>query len=60
MSERMQREWRFYLEDLIDFAAKVPVSADGLDQKGFLASGVTYDATLRNPEKTREKVQNTE
>lgn len=50
MSERVQREWRFYLEDMIDFAGKVLSYTDGLDQKAFVASGITYDATLRNLE----------
>ena len=50
MSERAQREWRFYLEDMIDFAGKVLSYTDGLDQKAFVSSGITYDATLRNLE----------
>jgi len=50
MSDASQREWRFYLDDMIDFAGKVLVYTDGLDQAGFVASGLTYDATLRNLE----------
>ena len=50
MSDTGQREWRFYLDDMVDFAGKVLVYTDGLDQPGFVASGVTYDATLRNLE----------
>jgi len=50
MSERVQREWRFYLEDMIDFAGKVLSYTDGLDQEAFVSSGITYDATLRNLE----------
>ncbi|MBA2882246.1 uncharacterized protein with HEPN domain [Desulfosalsimonas propionicica] len=33
---------------MIDFAEKVMAYTDGLDQAGFEASGMTYDATLRN------------
>lgn len=50
MSDASKREWRFYLDDMIDFAGKVLVYTDGLDQAGFVASGLTYDATLRNLE----------
>lgn len=50
MSDASQRQWRFYLDDMIDFAGKVLVYTDGLDQAGFLANGLTYDATLRNLE----------
>lgn len=46
MSDASQREWRLYLDDMIDFAGKVLASTDGLDQAGFVASGLTYDATL--------------
>lgn len=44
------REWRFYLEDMIAFAQKVRSYTDGLEQAGFVADGLTYDATLRNLE----------
>lgn len=50
MSDASQREWCFYLDDMIDFAGKVLAYTDGLDQAGFVASGLTYDATLRNLE----------
>ncbi|MGB0381399.1 MAG: DUF86 domain-containing protein [Alphaproteobacteria bacterium] len=50
MSDTGQREWRFYLDDMIDFVGKVLAYTDGLDQAGFVASGLTYDATLRNLE----------
>lgn len=35
---------------MIDFASKVLSYTDGLDQAGFVANGLTYDATLRNLE----------
>lgn len=43
-------KWRFYLDDMIEFAEKVLAYTDGLDQAGFVKSGITYDATLRNLE----------
>lgn len=50
MSDASQREWCFYLDDMIDFAGKVLAYTDGLDQADFVASSLTYDATLRNLE----------
>lgn len=50
MSDNSKHEWRFYIDDMIDFAQKVMVYTEGLDQAGFEASGMTYDATLRNLE----------
>ena len=50
MSDSTQREWRFYLDDMIGFAEKVIAYTNGLDQAGFVASGLNYDATLRNLE----------
>ena len=50
MSDSVQREWRFYLDDMIGFAEKVVAYTSGLDQVGFVASGLNYDATLRNLE----------
>jgi len=50
MSDPTQRKWRFYLDDMIGFAEKVIAYTDGLDQAGFVASGLNYDATLRNLE----------
>lgn len=45
-----EREWRFYLDDMMAFAEKVMAYTHGLDQTGFEASDQTYDATLRNLE----------
>ena len=50
MSDKPAREWRFYLDDMIGFAEKVIVYTEGLDQTGFVATGLNYDATLRNLE----------
>ncbi len=45
-----EREWSFYLEDMIGFAEKALAYTNGLDQNGFVASGLNYDATVRNLE----------
>lgn len=44
------REWRFYVDDMIAFAVKVMAYTAGLDQSGFVANELVYDATLRNLE----------
>jgi len=48
MSEPLQREWRFYVSDMIDFAEKVVAYTDGMNQEKFVASGLNYDATVHN------------
>lgn len=52
MSEgnKSDREWRFYLDDMIRFAQRVQAYTEGMDQAEFVADGLTYDATLRNLE----------
>jgi len=50
MSDPPTREWRFYIDDMISFAEKVIAYTAGLDQRRFVASGLNYDATLRNLE----------
>lgn len=50
MSETPQREWRFYVSDMITFSENVMCYTEGFDQERFLNSGITYDATLRNLE----------
>lgn len=44
------REWRFYIQDMIEFCGRVLDYTAGLDQATFVASKITYDATLRNLE----------
>ena len=46
--ERQKREWRFYIQDMIEFSEKVLTYSNELDQATFLADGLIYDATLRN------------
>ncbi len=50
MSDLPQREWRFYITDMMAFAENVISYTDGFDQERFINSGITYDATLRNLE----------
>lgn len=45
-----EREWRFFLDDMIGFAKKVLSYTEGLDRAGFEADGLTFDATVRNLE----------
>jgi uncharacterized protein with HEPN domain len=45
-----ERQWRFYVADMIEFAEKVLRYTAGIDEAGFLADPLTYDATLRNLE----------
>lgn len=58
MSDAPVREWRFYLDDMIGFAEKVIAYTDGLDQVSFVASGLNYDATVRNLELIGEAATN--
>ena len=48
MFDPLQREWRFYIADMIGFAEKVVAYTDGIDQERFVASGLNYDATVHN------------
>lgn len=48
MSE--EREWWFYVEDMIGFCNKVLEYTKGLDAATFSGSGIHYDASLRNIE----------
>jgi hypothetical protein len=45
-----EREYRFYLDDIISFAEKVLAYTAGMNQESFEASGLNYDATVRNLE----------
>ena len=45
-----EREWHFYLGDMIGFCEKVLAYSEGLDQAAFENSGMNYDAIVRNLE----------
>ena len=44
------RNWRLYVEDMIEFAERVMAYTRGLNQDAFADDSLTYDATLRNLE----------
>lgn len=50
MSEDPPREWRFYIDDMLACAEKAISYSHGFDQARFVASGLNYDATIRNLE----------
>ena len=45
-----EREWRFYIDDMIAFAEKVLRYTANLDQAAFIANELVFDATVRNLE----------
>ena len=45
-----QREWRFYIDDMIVCAERAMSYTDGMNQARFVASGLNYDVTIRNLE----------
>ena len=44
------REWRFYVDDMIGFCEKVEIFTRGLDQTRFVSDAMRFDATIRNIE----------
>lgn len=50
MSDAEPRAWRFCIDDMIASAEKVIAYTNGVDQERFVASGLNYDATVRNLE----------
>ncbi|MBD9630488.1 DUF86 domain-containing protein [Pseudomonas sp. PDM19] len=50
MSERPERVWYFYVDDMIACAEKVLAYCANLDQQSFVTTPLVYDATLRNLE----------
>ena len=45
-----EREWRFYVDDMVSFVEKVIAYTDGMGQNEFVENGLNYDATVRNLE----------
>lgn len=45
-----QREWRFYVEDMVSFCDKVFSYTQGIDRASFSTDPMRYDAVLRNIE----------
>ena len=50
MSEISERRWQLYLDDMITCAERVIAYTSSLDQAGFIASQLHFDATVRNLE----------
>jgi uncharacterized protein with HEPN domain len=50
MSERGNRDWLFYIDDMIGFAEKVIKYTAGLEESEFTERGLVYDGVLRNLE----------
>ncbi|OQK18621.1 nucleotidyltransferase [Methyloprofundus sedimenti] len=53
-----EREWRFYLDDMLSFAENVVIYCEGLDLETFEQTGLNYDATVRNLELIGEAANN--
>lgn len=49
-SDTPEREWRFYIQDMISFARKCLAYTKGMDRQAFVSNNMVYDATLRNLE----------
>ena len=50
MCSAEQRQWRLYVNDMIEFSQKVQTYTQDMNQSDFLADSRTYDAVLRNLE----------
>ena len=44
------RDWRLYVQDMVDFSEKALSYTNGLNRDAFVSDERTYDATLRNIE----------
>lgn len=45
-----EREWRFYVTDMVGFCEKVLAFTQGLEQVQLVADAMRFDATVRNLE----------
>lgn len=45
-----ERDWRMFVRDMLQFAVNVQSYTDGFTLARFAASGLNYDATVRNLE----------
>ena len=46
----MSRDWRFYVDDMVQACEKIARYVSGMDKAAFLGDEKTYDAVLRNLE----------
>jgi uncharacterized protein with HEPN domain len=49
-SDSIEREWHFYIEDMVSFCERVQTFTGGISRDDFLAEQMRYDATVRNIE----------
>jgi len=45
-----EREWRFYLDDMHEFAEKVVAYSEDMNQADFESNNLNFDAIVRNIE----------
>lgn len=48
--DSLEREWRFYIADMIGFCERVLSFTHGVSREDFVAEPMRYDATVRNIE----------
>lgn len=46
----MSRDWRVWLDDILECCRRVRAYANGMDQPAFIGNQLVYDAVLRNLE----------
>jgi uncharacterized protein with HEPN domain len=49
-SDQTDREWRFYVQDMVGFCERVQNFTHGISQNDFVGEQMRYDATVRNIE----------
>ena len=54
----MSRDWRLYLEDILDSCAKIQSYTKGMSKEDLLQDSKTYDAVVRNLEIIGEAAKN--
>lgn len=46
----MSRDWRMYVEDILEACRRIRIYTTGLDQEALVGNPMAYDAVLRNLE----------
>jgi uncharacterized protein with HEPN domain len=57
-AEPSERAWRFFLDDMIEFARAALAYTSGFDQSAFEDNSLVFDATLRKLELIGEAARN--
>ena len=55
-----QRRWDWYVRDMLAAYSKIATYTAGMDRATFVADDRTYDATLRNSGRVRDRPITTE